>query len=286
MSGSLRAEQLVLGYGGDPVVRGVDLTLAEGEVTAVVGPNGCGKSTLLRGLGRLLRPVSGRVVLGEDDVRRLSARELGRRVSMLPQSPIAPEGIVVADLVGRGRYAHQSWLRQWSAEDERAVAHALTVTDTAGLATRALDELSGGQRQRVWLAMVVAQQTDVLLLDEPITFLDLAHQVDVLELLVQLNREEGRTVVMVLHDLNLAARYADHVVAMREGVVVAEGAPRAVIDSATVRTVFGLDAVVAADPVTSSPLVVPLGRPRGRPRTSPQSSPSSTTPTPTREESP
>ncbi len=259
----LRCEDVRLGYDGTEVVRGLSVSIPTGRVTCVVGANACGKSTLLRGLARLLQPTGGRVVLDGTDIRRMRTRDIATRLGILPQSPTAPDGITVADLVARGRYPHQSWLRQWGAEDEAAVAAALVATDTLELAERCVDELSGGQRQRVWIAMTLAQGTDLMLLDEPTTFLDLAHQVEVLDLLADLNADEGRTVVLVLHDLNQAARYSDHLIAMKDGAVVAEGPPADVVTEDLVREVFGLDCRVVPDPVTGTPMVVPVGR-RGR----------------------
>jgi iron complex transport system ATP-binding protein len=259
----LAAEDLRLAYDDTEVVRGLSVRIPTGAVTCVVGANACGKSTLLRGLARLLRPTGGRVVLDGADIRRMRTREVATRLGILPQSPTAPDGITVADLVARGRYPHQSWLRQWGAEDEAAVAAAMVATDTVELAERPVDELSGGQRQRVWIAMALAQGTDLMLLDEPTTFLDLAHQVEVLDLLADLNERDGRTIVLVLHDLNQAARYSDHLIAMKDGRVVAEGAPADVVTAELVQDVFGLDCRVVPDPVTCTPMVVPVGR-RGR----------------------
>ncbi|MGW7515162.1 ABC transporter ATP-binding protein [Streptomyces sp. NPDC054796] len=253
----LAARGLTLAYDDRTVVTGLDLDVPDGEVTVVVGPNACGKSTTLRALGRLLKPRGGSVLLDGRELASVPTRQIALAVGLLPQSPAAPEAITVADLVSRGRQPHQRWWQQWSAEDERAVTDAMERTDTAGLAARPVDELSGGQRQRVWIAMALAQETDLLLLDEPTTYLDIAHQVEVLDLVRQLNRERGRTVVMVLHDLNQAARYADHLVAMREGRIVARGRPSDIVDARLVREVFGLESVVVPDPVTGSPLVVP-----------------------------
>ncbi|WP_076259114.1 ABC transporter ATP-binding protein [Intrasporangium flavum] len=258
---ALRAVGLTLSYDGRRVVEGLDLDVPAGQVTVVVGPNGCGKSTVLRGLSRLLRPAEGGVRLvsdgADDDVWALRPKEFARRVALLPQSPPLPEGITVVDLVGRGRHPHHSLVRRWSAADDEAVARAMRATSTLDLAERHVEELSGGQRQRVWIALTLAQETDIVLLDEPTTYLDLAHQVDVLDLLRELNRTHGTTVVMVLHDLNLAARYADHVVALRDGRLVGSGAPRELVDESFVERVFGLASRVIADPVTGSPLVVP-----------------------------
>ena len=254
----LRADGVRLGYGERVVVEDLDLDVVTGTITAVIGPNGCGKSTLLRALGRLLKPSAGQVLLDGKRIDSLPTREVAKILGLLPQSPVAPEGLTVADLVARGRHPHQAWYRQWSSDDEQAVAQALEWTGIADLAERPVDELSGGQRQRAWISMVLAQGTDLLLLDEPTTFLDLAHQVDVLELVRRLHREAGRTVVMVLHDLNFAARYADRLVAMRDGRIVAAGEPADVISEELLAEVFGLDARVITDPVVGTPLVVPV----------------------------
>ncbi|WP_232662021.1 ABC transporter ATP-binding protein [Pseudonocardia sp. TRM90224] len=255
----LKAEQVRLGYGERVVVDALDIDVVSGTVTAVIGPNGCGKSTLLRALGRLLKPSAGQVLLDGKRIDKLPTREVAKVLGILPQSPSAPEGLTVADLVARGRHPHQAWYRQWSADDEEAVAQALEWTGIADLAERPVDELSGGQRQRAWISMALAQGTDLLLLDEPTTFLDLAHQVDVLELVRRLHTEAGRTVVMVLHDLNLAARYADRLVAMCDGRIVAAGDPHDVITEEMLFEVFGLSAKVIEDPVAGTPLVVPIG---------------------------
>lgn len=259
-SHTLIAEKLELGYGSRTVVESLDLKVPPGRITCIVGANACGKSTLLRSMSRLLSPRGGHVLLDGKDVHRLPAKKLARTLGLLPQSPIAPEGIVVADLVGRGRHPHQRVLSRWSREDDAAVADALAATHTTELAERSVDELSGGQRQRVWIAMVLAQQTDMLLLDEPTTFLDVSHQVEVLDLLTDLNRDRGTTIVMVLHDLNLAARYADHLVAMADGSIYASGDPSEVLTGETVKAVFGLDSCVISDPVSGKPLVLPVGR--------------------------
>ncbi|MGH1549059.1 ABC transporter ATP-binding protein [Leifsonia poae] len=256
----LSARRLSLAYEGRTVVDGLDLDIPAGRVTAIVGPNACGKSTLLRGLSRLLPPAAGTVLLDGADIHGLPTKQVAQRLGLLPQTPTAPDGITVADLVSRGRYPHQGWFRRWTAEDDEAVAEAMTATGIADLADRAVDELSGGQRQRVWIAMALAQRTDILLLDEPTTFLDISHQLEVLDLLLELNAARATTVVMVLHDLNLAARYAGHLIAMRAGTVVAAGDPSEVVTADLVRDVFGVESVVADDPVTGTPLVVPLGR--------------------------
>ncbi|QHO90087.1 cobalamin/Fe3+-siderophore ABC transporter ATP-binding protein [Actinomyces sp. 432] len=257
---ALSTRELRSGYGHRTVVDGVDLNLPTGAITVIVGANACGKSTLLKTMARILAPMSGSVLLDGRDVTTIPTKRLATRLGLLPQQPIAPEGIVVADLVGRARHPHQGLFRSASATDRLIVEEALAATRTAQLADRSVDELSGGQRQRVWIAMALAQRTDVLLLDEPTTFLDLTHQVEVLDLLTDLNRERGTTIVMVLHDINLAARYADHVIAMREGRVVAAGTPEQVVSPALMREVFGLDAEVITDPVSATPLVLPKGR--------------------------
>ncbi|MFD4989847.1 ABC transporter ATP-binding protein [Streptomyces sp. NPDC058374] len=253
----LTARDLTLAYEDRTVVPGLDLDIPDGRVTVIIGPNACGKSTTLRALGRLLRPADGAVLLDGTELARLPTRQIAQRIGLLPQTPVAPEAITVADLVARGRQPHQRWWQQWSEEDERAVTDAMARTATTALADRPVDALSGGQRQRVWIAMALAQETELLLLDEPTTYLDLAHQVEVLDLVRRLNREQGRTVVLVLHDLNQAARYADHLIALREGRIVAEGAPADVVTADLVRSIFGLECVVVPDPVTGSPLVVP-----------------------------
>jgi iron complex transport system ATP-binding protein len=254
----LRTESVTVGYGEEPVVRDLSLTVPDGKVTTIIGPNGCGKSTLLRTMARLLKPTSGAVVLDGEPVHDLATKEVAKRMALLPQSPVAPEGLVVRDLVGRGRHPHQRWFSQWSPEDERVVAAALEMTDTSDLRDRALEQLSGGQRQRAWIAMTLAQDTDLLLLDEPTTYLDLAHQVEVLDLVTRLNRERRRTVVMVLHDLNLAARYSDLIVVMKDGVIAAQGAPHEVFTRELLAETFGLSADVLTDPRTGLPIVVPI----------------------------
>ncbi|KQT92127.1 hypothetical protein ASG49_09180 [Marmoricola sp. Leaf446] len=256
----LRTERVTLGYGDRAVVTDLTTAVPDGKVTVIVGANACGKSTLLRGMARLLRPTGGSVLLDGEAIASLPSRQVARTLGLLPQDPVTPEGVSVVDLVGRGRHPHQGALRRWSAADEDAVAEALRLTDTLDLAERLVDELSGGQRQRVWIAMALAQQTELLLLDEPTTYLDVAHQVEVLDLLAELNEARSTTVVMVLHDLNLAARYADHLVAMRAGRIVAAGTPAEVITEPCVSEVFGMACRVVPDPVTGTPMVVPLGR--------------------------
>ncbi|MFI2565203.1 ABC transporter ATP-binding protein [Paenarthrobacter sp. NPDC018779] len=253
----LRAAGVSLGYAGRTVSSALDVRIPDGEFTVIVGPNACGKSTLLRALSRLLQPTSGTVYLDGKDISSYGAKDVARRLGLLPQTSIAPDGITVADLVARGRYPHQKLLRQWSEEDEAAVVSALEATNVTELSGRLVDELSGGQRQRVWVAMVLAQQTPLLLLDEPTTFLDIAHQIELLELFKRLNGE-GNTLVAVLHDLNHACRYASHLIAMKDGAVVAEGRPADVITAELVEHVFGLPCMVIDDPVSHTPLVIPL----------------------------
>ncbi|CAM5609325.1 iron-enterobactin transporter ATP-binding protein [Streptomyces avidinii] len=255
----LAAEGVTVGYGDRTVIDALDVTIPAGVVTTIIGPNGCGKSTLLRTLSRLLKPTSGSVVLDGEDIARLRTRDVAKKLGLLPQAPVAPEGLTVSDLVARGRHPHQSWLRQWSSDDASVVERALAMTGVSDLADRPVDSLSGGQRQRVWISMTLAQGTDLLLLDEPTTYLDLAHAVDVLDLVDDLH-ESGRTVVMVLHDLNLAARYSDNLVVMKSGSVLAQGHPRDVVTAELLEEAFGLRAMVIDDPVGDRPLVVPIGR--------------------------
>ncbi len=257
----LHAEHVTLGY--DHRVIASDLTVAvpHDSFTVIIGPNGCGKSTLLRSLARLLTPSAGRVVLDGRSISEYPSKEAARRIGLLPQTSIAPDGITVADLVGRGRYPHQSLFRQWSAADQDAVERAMAATSVADFADMRVDELSGGQRQRVWVAMVLAQDTGILLLDEPTTYLDISHQIELLDLFSELH-EAGSTVVAVLHDLNHAARYATHLIVMHEGRVVVEGAPREVLTAELVEQVFGLPAVIIDDPESHTPLVVPRARTR------------------------
>ena len=258
----LTATALSAGYGDSLILDGLDLAVPPGRITAIVGANACGKSTLLRAMSRLLLPRKGQVLLDGKSVHRMPSRELARTLGLLPQSPIAPEGITVVDLVSRGRHPHQGLFARWTQEDDEAVAAALSATRTADLAERPVDELSGGQRQRVWIAMALAQRTDILLLDEPTTFLDIAHQIEVLDLLTDLNHESGLTIVMVLHDLNLAARYADTLVAMAAGRLHVSGSPEEVLTEDTVRHVFGLECRIVTDPTSGRPTMLPIGRHR------------------------
>lgn len=256
----LVADQLSTGYGKRTISECINLAVPVGQITTIVGANACGKSTLLKTLARIQAPLTGAVLLDGKSIREIPTKRLATTLGLLPQHPIAPEGMAVADLVGRGRHPHKKLLQSWNRNDTAIVAEALDVTGTAELADRPVDELSGGQRQRVWIAMALAQQPDVLLLDEPTTFLDLANQVEVLDLLTDLNRTRSTTVVMVLHDINLAARYSDHMIAMHSGSVVASGTPTEVVTEARVHEVFGLESRVIVDPVSGSPLVVPRGR--------------------------
>ncbi|MFI2780426.1 ABC transporter ATP-binding protein [Streptomyces sp. ALB3] len=260
----LAARGVTVGYGGRTVIEDLDVTVPPGLITTIIGPNGCGKSTLLRTLTRLLKPTAGAVVLDGEDIVKLRTRDVAKKLGLLPQAPVAPEGLTVADLVARGRHPHQSWLRQWSSDDASVVERALAMTGVSELADRPVDSLSGGQRQRVWISMTLAQGTDLLLLDEPTTYLDLAHAIDVLDLVDDLH-ESGRTVVMVLHDLNLATRYSDHLVVMRAGAVLAQGHPRDVITAELLQEAFGLRAKVIEDPVGDRPLIVPIGRTHSQP---------------------
>jgi len=258
----LVASGLSAGYDNTEILHSLDLTVPPGKITVIVGANACGKSTFLRTISRLIAPTGGQVLLDGKSIHRMPSRDLARTLGLLPQSPIAPEGITVADLVSRGRHPHQSLFSRWTRRDDEAVDNALSATKTFDLAERPVDELSGGQRQRVWIAMALAQQTDILLLDEPTTFLDINHQIEVLDLLTDLNHTRGTTVVMVLHDLNLAARYADHLVALASGRVHISGTTEAVLTEETVRQVFGLESRVITDPISGRPIMLPIGRHR------------------------
>ncbi|WP_226485554.1 ABC transporter ATP-binding protein [Streptomyces parvulus] len=257
---ALQTRDLGLGYGEREIISGLDVDLPPGRLTVVVGPNACGKSTLLRAMARLLTPTAGTVLLDGRDIHATPTKQVAAALGMLPQTPVAPDAITVSDLVGRGRYPHQGWFRRWTAADSEGVAAAMLATDVLDLADRSVDELSGGQRQRVWIAMALAQETDILLLDEPTTYLDISHQLDVLDLLTDLNRDRGVTLGVVLHDLNLACRYAAHLIAMKDGRVVAEGTPSDIVTESLVRDVFGLRSTVIPDPASGTPMIVPLGR--------------------------
>lgn len=256
---ALEGRGLSLSYESRQISSDLDVHVPEGEVTVILGPNACGKSTLLRALSRLLTPTRGQVLLHGEDVRRMPPKQLARRLGLLPQSSTAPFGITVTDLVARGRFPHQKMLQQWSDTDRLAVARAMEATRITGLADRVVDELSGGQRQRVWIAMLLAQDTPVMLLDEPTTFLDISHQLDVMELVRALNRDDGRTMVLVLHDLNQACRFADNLIVMRDGAVISQGPPEEVMTEDLLRRVFSLRARVLPDPEFGTPMVIPLG---------------------------
>ncbi|GAA1319179.1 ABC transporter ATP-binding protein [Leucobacter albus] len=260
---ALRVEGATIGYDHKTISEGLSVAIPDGSFTVIVGPNACGKSTLLRALSRLIKPTAGSVLLDGKSISAYRAKEVAKRLGLLPQTSLAPDGITVADLIARGRYPHQGIIRQWSDADEQAVLTAMEATGVTELSARLVDELSGGQRQRVWVAMVLAQETSLLLLDEPTTFLDIAHQIELLELFTDLHLA-GNTLVAVLHDLNQAARYGTHLIAMKDGRIVAEGPPEEVVTEEIVSEVFGLACRVVPDPVVGTPTVVPLGRDRGQ----------------------
>ncbi|MEA5512584.1 ABC transporter ATP-binding protein [Nodularia sp. UHCC 0506] len=260
LSHQLSAKNLTLGYDGVTIIKNLDLTIPQGKITALVGANGCGKSTLLRGLARLLKPHAGTVYLNAADLFKISTKDVAKKLGILSQGPVAPEGLTVRDLVACGRFPYQNWMQQWTKEDERFVDMALETTRMKEFAERELDTLSGGQRQRAWIAMALAQDTDILLLDEPTTFLDLAHQIEVLDLLWELNQKHSRTLVMVLHDLNQACRYADYLVAVKQGKIYGYGTPEEVMNKTTVQEVFGLDSQIVTDPVAGTPMCIPISR--------------------------
>ena len=256
----LRGEALTLAYGKKTIAESLNVTIPDGHFTAIIGPNGCGKSTLLRTLSRLMTPVHGHVYLDGEEIQRYASKEVARRVGLLAQNATTPGDISVQELVARGRYPHQPLFTRWRQEDEDAVQNAMQATGIVNLAGQSVDTLSGGQRQRVWIAMVLAQDTSIMLLDEPTTWLDISHQIDLLELLSELNRERGYTLAAVLHDLNQACRYATHLIALRDGKIVAEGAPKEIVTPALIEAVYGLRCMIIDDPVANTPLVVPLGR--------------------------
>ncbi len=256
----LKGQSLKLAYDNSVICEDLELNIPEEKFTVIVGPNGCGKSTLLRSLCRLLKPSHGQVYLDGRNIQQLPAKQLARELGLLPQSSQAPEGIRVVDLIARGRYPHQKLFKQWSLEDQEAVSQAMHDTGVTELAEKQVDELSGGQKQRVWIAMVLAQKTPIVLLDEPTTYLDVAHQIELLELFRTLNRDKNYTIVAVLHDLNQACRYADHLIAFTGGEIVAEGDPNSLINAELVKQVFGLDSIIIDDPVSHTPLIVPLGK--------------------------
>ncbi|WP_151994819.1 iron-enterobactin ABC transporter ATP-binding protein [Buttiauxella massiliensis] len=256
----LHGEQLTLGYGNHVVADGLTVAIPDGKFTAIIGPNGCGKSTLLRTLSRLMKPMHGQVWLDGNEIHRFATKEVARRVGLLAQNSTAPGDISVAELVARGRYPHQPMFSRWREEDSQAVERALKATNIEDLADQPVDTLSGGQRQRAWIAMVLAQETSILLLDEPTTWLDISHQIDLLELLRDLNQKQGFTLAAVLHDLNQACRYATHLIALRDGKIVAEGAPTEIVTPELIEAIYGLRCMIIEDPVAHTPLVVPLGR--------------------------
>lgn len=260
MTSRLTGEALTLGYGDFRVADGLNVAIPDGKFTAIIGPNGCGKSTLLRTLSRLMKPLGGQVRLDGQAIQHFATKEVARRIGLLAQNASAPGDITVAELVARGRYPHQPLFTRWRDEDERAVQKAMAATGVTALADQSVDTLSGGQRQRAWIAMVLAQETSILLLDEPTTWLDISHQIDLLELLCTLNREQGYTLAAVLHDLNQACRYANHLIALRDGKIIAKGAPSEIVDAALIEAIYGLRCMIIEDPVAGTPLVVPLGR--------------------------
>ncbi|EKK5221972.1 iron-enterobactin ABC transporter ATP-binding protein [Cronobacter sakazakii] len=260
MTSRLTGEALTLGYGDFRVADGLNVAIPDGKFTAIIGPNGCGKSTLLRTLSRLMKPLGGQVRLDGEAIQHFATKEVARRIGLLAQNASAPGDITVAELVARGRYPHQPLFTRWRDEDERAVQKAMAATGVTALADQSVDTLSGGQRQRAWIAMVLAQETSILLLDEPTTWLDISHQIDLLELLCALNREQGYTLAAVLHDLNQACRYANHLIALRDGKIIAEGAPSEIVNAALIEAIYGLRCMIIEDPVAGTPLVVPLGR--------------------------
>ncbi|MDR7319056.1 ABC transporter ATP-binding protein [Brevibacillus nitrificans] len=259
---ALETRQLTLSYGDRNIIEALDLNIPRGKITVFIGSNGSGKSTLLRSLARLLKPKEGAILLEGESIAKRSTKEVAKRLAILPQGPTAPEGLTVLQLVKQGRYPYQNWLQQWSEEDEKMVNRALEATQLTALANRPVDSLSGGQRQRAWIAMTLAQGTETILLDEPTTYLDMSHQIEILDLLFELNETEQRTIVMVLHDLNLACRYAHHIVAVHNTTVVAEGSPDDVLTTDLVRTVFDMDCQITLDPLYGTPMCIPYSKSR------------------------
>ena len=255
-----QAENITAGYEDRTILQDISVEIPSNKISIIIGANGCGKSTLLKTMARLIKPTSGQVTLNGKPITKIAPKQLAKVVGLLPQSPVVPEGITVADLVGRGRFPHHTFFKGWSKKDYEAVAEAMEIMNITEFADRPIDELSGGQRQRVWIAMALAQQTDILFLDEPTTYLDITYQVEILDMLTDLNKKYGTTIVMVLHDINLSARYADHIFALNKGKLVAEGAPSEVITSSLIKEIFDLDSVVMKDPVSHSPSIVPIGR--------------------------
>lgn len=256
----LSTSALKAGYDKKTILHGIDLVIPSHKISVIIGANACGKSTLLKTLARLIRPEAGEVFLDQDNIRDITPKPFARILGLLPQSPIVPDGITVQDLVARGRYPHQGFFQGLSKKDYEAVAEALDIMGISELSDRSVDTLSGGQRQRVWIAMALAQQTDYLLLDEPTTYLDITYQVEILDLLTDLNRRKGTTIVMVLHDINLSARYADYLFAVHQGNLVAQGKPSEIISEELIEKVFDLDCSVIKDPVSGTPMIVPKGR--------------------------
>ncbi|MCA1031579.1 ABC transporter ATP-binding protein [Bacillus timonensis] len=259
---SLETKSLTLAYGDTVIIEDLHVQLPKGKITVFIGGNGCGKSTLLRSIARLLKPVSGSVLVNEKDISTMPTKEVAKKLAILPQGPVAPEGLTVLQLVKQGRYPYQNWYKQWSEEDETIVKKALNATGMVELSERTVDSLSGGQRQRAWIAMTLAQQTDIILLDEPTTYLDMTHQIEILDLLFELNEQEGRTIVMVLHDLNLACRYAHHIVAIKNKTIYNQGKPEEVINTKLVKDVFDMDCEITEDPLFGTPLCIPHGKGR------------------------
>jgi iron complex transport system ATP-binding protein len=259
---ALRTEDLTLSYGDAMIIDELDLSIPKGKITVLIGSNGCGKSTLLRSLARILKPKTGAVILNGHNIFKYPTKEVAKQLAILPQGPVAPEGLTVLQLVKQGRYPHQNWLKQWTEADEQMVHKALALTNMAELADRAVDSLSGGQRQRAWIAMTLAQGTDTILLDEPTTYLDMTHQIEILDLLYELNEREQRTIVMVLHDLNLACRYAHHIVALADHKIYAQGSPEEIIDAQLIRNVFGMECQVTTCPLFGIPMCIPFGKGR------------------------
>lgn len=259
---ALETHQLTLSYGDKNIIESLDLTIPRGKITVLIGSNGSGKSTLLRSLARLLKPKEGAILLDGSSIAKCPTKEVAKRLSILPQGPTAPEGLTVFQLVKQGRYPYQNWLQQWSKEDEKMVQKALEATQLAELAHRPVDSLSGGQRQRAWIAMTLAQGTETILLDEPTTYLDMSHQIEILDLLDELNQTEQRTIIMVLHDLNLACRYAHHIIAVHDQTVYAEGVPEEVMTEELVRTVFAMDCQITLDPLYDTPMCIPYSKNR------------------------
>ncbi|MEK3979719.1 ABC transporter ATP-binding protein [Psychrobacillus sp. FSL K6-2836] len=258
----IETQNLTLSYGESIIINDLNLQIPKGEITVFIGGNGCGKSTLLRSIARLLKPKSGAVLLDGSAISKMASKDVAKQMSILPQSPVAPEGLTVLQLVKQGRYPYQTWLKQWTEEDEEKVRMALKATAIEDLKDRPVDSLSGGQRQRAWIAMTLAQDTDIILLDEPTTYLDMTHQIEILDLLYELNETEKRTIVMVLHDLNLACRYADNIVAIKDREIYAQGKPEHIISCPLVKNVFGMDCQITKDPLFGTPLCIPFGKGR------------------------